>query len=41
MVDHAFWVDEFPYNLHEADGRHLMALHQLIFGIVFGRHPNL
>jgi hypothetical protein len=41
MDGHAFWVDEFSHNLHEADGRHLVAIHQLIFSSVLGWHPDL
>ena len=35
MVVHAFWVDEFPYNLHEIDGGNLVTLHRCILGRVF------
>jgi hypothetical protein len=36
MVGHAIRVDEFPYNLHEANGRHPRAIHQLICSCVLG-----
>lgn len=36
MVGHAFQVDECPRNLHEANGKYLVTLHQLIHGGVFG-----
>lgn len=41
MASNAFQVDEFPHNLHEADGRHLTALYQLIRGSVLGQHTDL
>lgn len=41
MLGDAFRVDEFPHNLHEADGVYLATLHQLICCGVFGWHPDL
>jgi hypothetical protein len=41
MVGHAIWVDEFPCNLHEANGRHPMTIHQLICSGVLGWHSDL
>ena len=41
MVGHAFRVDECPHNIHVVDGKHLMALHQLICDNLFGRHLDL
>jgi hypothetical protein len=36
MVGHAFRVDECPCNLHEANGQHPAAIHQLICSGVLG-----
>lgn len=41
MVCHAFWVDEFPHNLHEIDGQHCATLHQFILHGVFRWHLDL
>lgn len=41
MDFHAFRVDDCPHNLHEVDGRHLAALHQLIRGSVFRWHRDI
>ena len=41
MASHAFRVDECSRNLHEDDGRHLAAIHQLICSGVLGWHSDL
>ena len=41
MVGHAFRVDEFPHNLHEANKGHIAPLHQIIHGILFRQHLDL
>jgi hypothetical protein len=41
MVGHAFRVDECPYNLHEANGRHPTTIHQLICSGLLGFHSDL
>ena len=35
-VGHAFRADKCSHNLHETDGRHLVAIHQLICSSVLG-----
>ena len=41
MVGHAFQVEECSHNLHEVDGKHLEAIHQLICSSVLGQHSDL
>ena len=41
MAGHAFQVDECSCNLHEDDGQHLAAIHQLIYSGVLGWHSDL
>lgn len=41
MIGNAFQVKKFPKNLHDSDGQHLMTLHQLICGVVFGWNFDL
>jgi len=41
MASYAFRVDECSCNLHEADGWHLIAIHQLICSGILEWHPAL
>ena len=41
MVGHAFQVEKCSYNFYEADGLHLVTLHQLVRGCISRQHPHL
>lgn len=41
MVGYAFRIHECSCHLHEANGWHLVAIHQLICSGILGWHPNL
>ena len=41
MVGYSFRVDKCLYYFYEANGLHLMDLHRLIHGFLFGWHPHL
>lgn len=41
MVGYAFQVEKCSYNLHEADGLNLAAIHQLICSGILGWHLDL
>jgi len=41
MVGDAFRIGECSYNLHEANGWHLVPIHQLICSCILGWHPNI